>query len=80
MDFVSSIQRDFVQPRVTNVQALYKNPDIILADDPTASLNIEQAKREIHLFKEAIRKYDKNVAVFPYHSCLFNEVGKIYQM
>ena len=66
--------------RAAIARALYNSPDIILADEPTASLDTERAKRVVHLLKEATRKYGKSVVMITHDTRLLAEVDKVYEM
>lgn len=66
--------------RAAIARALYNSPDIILADEPTASLDTERAKRVVHLLKEATREYGKSVVMITHDTRLLDEVDKVYQM
>lgn len=66
--------------RAAIARALYNSPDIILADEPTASLDTERAKRVVHLLKEATRQYGKSVVMITHDTRLLDEVDKVYEM
>lgn len=66
--------------RAAIARALYNNPDIILADEPTASLDTERAKRVVHLLKEVTQKFQKSVVMITHDTRLLDEVDKVYEM
>ena len=66
--------------RAAIARALYNSPDIILADEPTASLDTERAKRVVHLLKEVTQKFNKSVVMITHDTRLLNEVDKVYEM
>lgn len=66
--------------RAAIARALYNRPDIILADEPTASLDTERAKRVVHLLKEVTQKFNKSVVMITHDTRLLDEVDKIYEM
>lgn len=66
--------------RAAIARALYNNPDIILADEPTASLDTERAKRVVHLLKEVTQKFHKSVVMITHDTRLLDEVDKVYEM
>ena len=66
--------------RAAIARALYNSPDIILADEPTASLDTERAKRVVHLLKEVTQKFNKSVVMITHDTRLLDEVDKIYEM
>ena len=65
--------------RAAIARALYNSPDIILADEPTASLDTERAKRVVHLLKEVTQKFNKSVVMITHDTRLLDEVDKIYE-
>ena len=66
--------------RAAIARALYNSPDIILADEPTASLDTERAKRVVHLLKEVTQKFHKSVVMITHDTRLLDEVDKVYEM
>ncbi|RSJ94930.1 ABC transporter ATP-binding protein [Streptococcus cristatus] len=66
--------------RAAIARALYNSPDIILADEPTASLDTERAKRVVHLLKEVTQKFNKSVVMITHDNRLLDEVDKVYEM
>ncbi|MCC3171626.1 ABC transporter ATP-binding protein [Streptococcus sanguinis] len=66
--------------RAAIARALYNSPDIILADEPTASLDTERAKRVVHLLKEVTQKFNKSVVMITHDTRLLDEVDKVYEM
>ena len=66
--------------RAAIARALYNSPDIILADEPTSSLDTERAKRVVHLLKEVTQKFHKSVVMITHDTRLLDEVDKVYEM
>ena len=66
--------------RAAIARALYNSPGIILADEPTASLDTERAKRVVHLLKEVTQKFNKSVVMITHDTRLLDEVDKVYEM
>ena len=66
--------------RAAIARALYNSPGIILADEPTASLDTERAKRVVHLLKEVTQKFHKSVVMITHDTRLLDEVDKVYEM
>ena len=66
--------------RAAIARALYNSPDISLADEPTASLDTERAKRVVHLLKEVTQKFHKSVVMITHDTRLLDEVDKVYEM
>lgn len=66
--------------RAAIARALYNSPAIILADEPTASLDTERAKRVVHLLKEVTQKFHKSVVMITHDTRLLDEIDKVYEM
>ncbi|MBP2622586.1 ABC transporter ATP-binding protein [Streptococcus oricebi] len=66
--------------RVAIARALYNRPELVLADEPTASLDTERAKRVVHLLKQVTRKYQTSVVMITHDTRLLDEVDQVYQM
>ena len=68
------------QQRVAIARALVSEAPVILADEPTASLDTERAKRVVHLLKEVTQKFHKSVVMITHDTRLLDEVDKVYEM
>ena len=66
--------------RVAIVRALYANPAIILADEPTASLDSEKVEEVGKLFKDLAQKQDKALIIVTHDMRLKKYANKTYQM
>lgn len=66
--------------RVAILKALYTNPSIILADEPTASLDGEKAIEVIKLLKEEVKTKDKAGIVVTHDHRLLEYFDEIYEM
>ena len=66
--------------RVAIARALYNSPDIILADEPTASLDTQRAQTVVALLKQVAVKYNKSVVMITHDTRLLAEVDSIYHM
>ena len=66
--------------RAAIARALYNSPEIVLADEPTASLDTERAKRVVHLLKKITREYGKSVVMITHDTRLLDEVDEIFEM
>ena len=68
------------QQRVAIVTALYANPDILLADEPTASLDTQNVEEVGQLFKDLAKKRDKAVILVTHDPRLEKYADHIYEM
>lgn len=68
------------QQRVAIATALYANPDILLADEPTASLDTQNVEEVGQLFKDLAKKRDKAVILVTHDPRLEKYVDHIYEM
>lgn len=68
------------QQRVAIATALYTNPDILLADEPTASLDTQNVEEVGQLFKDLAKKRDKAVILVTHDPRLEKYADHIYEM
>lgn len=68
------------QQRVAIATALYANPDILLADEPTASLDTQNVEEVGQLFKDLAKKRDKAVILVTHDLRLEKYADHIYEM
>lgn len=68
------------QQRVAIARALYANPQIILADEPTASLDTAKVKEVGQLFKKLAKQQDKAIIVVTHDPRLEAYADHIYDM
>lgn len=66
--------------RVAIARALYANPAIILADEPTASLDSEKVEEVGQLFKDLAQKQNKALIIVTHDMRLDKYANKTYQM
>lgn len=66
--------------RVAIATALYANPDILLADEPTASLDTQNVEEVGQLFKDLAKKRDKAVILVTHDPRLEKYADHIYEM
>lgn len=68
------------QQRVAIATALYANPDILLPDEPTASLDTQNVEEVGQLFKDLAKKRDKAVILVTHDPRLEKYADHIYEM
>lgn len=68
------------QQRVAIATVLYANPDILLADEPTASLDTQNVEEVGQLFKDLAKKRDKAVILVTHDPRLEKYADHIYEM
>lgn len=66
--------------RIAIARALYADPEYILADEPTASLDTARSKEVMSLLRELAHKNDKTIIVVTHDLRLKEEVDKVYQI
>lgn len=68
------------QQRAAIARALYANPEILLADEPTASLDTKNVEEVGQLFKDLAKKRDKAVMLVTHDPRLEKYADHIYEM
>ena len=68
------------QQRAAIARALYANPQILLADEPTASLDSENVAEVGQLFKKLAKNYNKAVLLVTHDPRLRQYADHIYEM
>lgn len=68
------------QQRVAIARALYANPEILLADEPTASLDSKNVEEVGKLFKDLAKSHDKAVMLVTHDPRLEQYADHIYNM
>lgn len=66
--------------RVAIARALYADPDIVLADEPTAALDSEKVMEVGKLFKELAETRNKAVVVVTHDTRLLEYADKVYEI
>lgn len=66
--------------RVAIARALYANPQIILADEPTASLDSQKVEEVGKLFKDLAQQQDKAILIVTHDMRLEKYANKVYEM
>lgn len=68
------------QQRAAIARTLYANPEILLADEPTASLDTQNVEEVGQLFKDLAKKRDKAVMLVTHDPRLEKYADHIYEM
>ncbi|WP_125571988.1 ABC transporter ATP-binding protein [Lacticaseibacillus songhuajiangensis] len=58
------------QQRVAIARAIAKNPDLLLADEPTGALDYKTGKKILQLFQDYTRQSGKNVIIVTHNSMI----------
>ncbi|GEN95158.1 ABC transporter ATP-binding protein [Pediococcus ethanolidurans] len=58
------------QQRAAIARAIAKNPDLLLADEPTGALDYKTGKKILQLFQDFTHKYHKNVIIVTHNSMI----------
>ena len=66
--------------RVAILKAIYTNPALILADEPTASLDSEKAFAVIELIRAEVKSMEKAAIVVTHDTRLTSYFDKVYEM
>lgn len=66
--------------RVAIARALANNPKVILADEPTASLDTDRALSVMHLLRQASREHNIAVLVVTHDQRLLSEVDRVIEI
>lgn len=66
--------------RAAIARALYNNPRVILADEPTASLDTNRAHQVADLLAEIAHKQNKGVVMITHDTRLLDKVDRVYRM
>ena len=68
------------QQRAAIARALYANPDVLLADEPTASLDTENVEEVGKLFKKLAKERNKAILLVTHDPRLEKYADHIYEM
>lgn len=68
------------QQRVAIGRALITRPSLILADEPTGNLDIQNSSEVIALLKEASRKYEQTIIMITHNRSIAQSADRILQV
>ncbi|MDR4932356.1 ABC transporter ATP-binding protein [Companilactobacillus paralimentarius] len=66
--------------RAAIARALYNNPDVILADEPTASLDSERANQVVSLLAKIAHEYHRGVIMITHDTRLLTPTDRVFVM
>lgn len=66
--------------RVAIARAFMNNPDIILADEPTASLDGARGRQVVELIKKEVKKYNKAAIMVTHDERVLDLVDVVYRL
>lgn len=66
--------------RIAIARAFANNPDIILADEPTASLDKERGRQVVEMMRLEVKKYNKAAIMVTHDERVLNLVDKVYSL
>ena len=66
--------------RVAILKAVYTNPKIILADEPTASLDSKKAHEVIEMIRQQVQTGNRSAIVVTHDLRLLDQFDKVYEM
>lgn len=66
--------------RVAIARAFINNPEIILADEPTASLDAENGRHVVELMSQEVKKYNKAAIMVTHDERVLDLVDKVYEL
>lgn len=64
--------------RIAIARAFVNDPSIILADEPTASLDREMGRQVVEMMRMEVKKYDKAAVMVTHDERVLNLVDKVY--
>ncbi|MCM1256526.1 MAG: ABC transporter ATP-binding protein [Roseburia sp.] len=64
--------------RIAIARAFVNDPDIILADEPTASLDRERGRQVVEMLRMEVKKYNKAAVMVTHDERVLNLVDKVY--
>ncbi len=66
--------------RIAIARAFMNNPDVILADEPTASLDGTRGRQVVEMIKKEVMKHNKAAVMVTHDERILDLVDVIYRM
>ncbi|WP_145474921.1 ABC transporter ATP-binding protein [Staphylococcus pettenkoferi] len=66
--------------RVAILKALYTNPSLILADEPTASLDTENAMEVMRILRDMSKEQEKTCIIVTHDECLTDYCDQVFKL
>lgn len=66
--------------RVAIARAFVNNPDVILADEPTASLDKERGRQVVEMIREEVKKHNKAAIMVTHDERVLDLADKVYRL
>ena len=63
--------------RVGIARAIVKNPEVILADEPTGNLDSKASDEIVALLKESNKKYNQTIIVITHDASIAQEANRV---
>ena len=69
-----------VYKRQAIARAFVNDPDIILADEPTASLDAEHGRQVVEMIRMEVKKHEKGAVMVTHDERILDLVDRVYRL
>lgn len=66
--------------RVAIARAFVNDPDVILADEPTASLDKERGRQVVEMIRDEVKKHNKAAIMVTHDERVLDVADKVYRL